>query len=302
MDPKPCAVVASCTDTHPEEIVKLILGVDDLPEATTVEDGIKAYPWHIDTKYYTADVNLCAVEKKTIGSEQFAISVEAVVINFDSNRNDGLNVVESWLAFLREFEPEVQILLCDRCYENPKVGVSRVKAQEWCVEQGFELVELNPELDPEWEEEQDFIETTGIKRVVQAMHAHLWPNLHMKGKPHSLSKSVQSMLNGGAVEDSNKVEVARLGQDLQGIRLEPIDNDQRRTMEERIDELLGDSGSVAGFSSLFEQLYNMKQQVQGLPSEQRKACAEQVVMAFWRAISGDDDDDELAGLSDPGET
>jgi hypothetical protein len=41
---------------------------------------------------------------------------------------------------------------------------------------------LNPDLDPEWEEEQDFIETTGIKRVVQAMHAHLWPNLQMKGK------------------------------------------------------------------------------------------------------------------------
>jgi hypothetical protein len=41
---------------------------------------------------------------------------------------------------------------------------------------------LNPELDPEWEEEQDFIETTGIRRVVQAMHAHLWPNLQMKGK------------------------------------------------------------------------------------------------------------------------
>jgi hypothetical protein len=45
---------------------------------------------------------------------------------------------------------------------------------------------LNPELDPEWEEEQDFIETTGIKRVVQAMHAHLWPNLQMKGKKKHL--------------------------------------------------------------------------------------------------------------------
>lgn len=63
-----------------------------------------------------------------------------------------------------------------------QLSVNYVSVQEWCVEQGFELVELNPELDPEWEEEQDFIETTGIKRVVQAMHAHLWPNLHMKGK------------------------------------------------------------------------------------------------------------------------
>jgi len=182
MERKPCAVVASCTSTHPHEIIKLILGVDELPEPTKFEDGIIAYPWHIDTKYYTADVNLCSVEKKTLGSEQFAMSVEAVVMHFDSNKNDGLTAVESWLPFLKEFEPEVQILLCDRCHENPSVGVCRVAVQEWCVEQGFELVELNPELDPEWEEEQDFIETTGIKRVVQAMHAHLWPNLHMKGK------------------------------------------------------------------------------------------------------------------------
>lgn len=302
MDAKPCAVIASCTELHPEEIIKLILGADDLPEASPVEEGIKAYPWHIDTKYYTADIDLCAVEKKTIGSEQFAASVEALVINFDSNKNDSLEIVDSWMAFLKEFEPEVQILLCDRCYENPETGVGRVKVQEWCVERGFELVELNPELDPEWEEEQDFIETTGIKRVIQAMHAHLWPNLHMKGKPHSLSKSVQSMLNGGVVEDSNKVEAAMLSQELQDIHLEPIDNNHKKTMEERIDDLLGDSGCVAGFSSLFEQLNSMKQQVQGLPSEQRKACAEQVVMAFWRAINSDDEDDELGGLNTPGET
>lgn len=51
-----------------------------------MEDGINAYLWHIDTKYYTADVDLCSVEKKTLGSEQFAVSVEAVVILFDSNK------------------------------------------------------------------------------------------------------------------------------------------------------------------------------------------------------------------------
>jgi hypothetical protein len=67
-------------------LISVILGVDELPEPTQIEDGINAYPWHIDTKYYTADVNLCSVEKKTLGSERFAVSVEAVVIHFDSNK------------------------------------------------------------------------------------------------------------------------------------------------------------------------------------------------------------------------
>ncbi|PSN50392.1 Alpha- and gamma-adaptin-binding protein p34 [Blattella germanica] len=288
MNSKPSAVVASCTDTHPQEIIKLILGVDELPEATQLEDGINAYPWHIDTKYYTTDVNLCSVEKKTLGSEQFAVSVEAVVINFDSNKNDGLAVVESWLSFLKEFEPEVQILLCDRCHENPPVGVPRVAVQEWCVEQGFELVEINPELDPEWEEEQDFIETTGIKR-----------------RPQQLSRTVQSILNGG--EPADNKEVTEMEEALQNVHLESQNEGQEtrnsgfniNEIEDRIDELLGDSGGVAGFSSLFEQLHNMKERVQGLPSDQRKACAEQVVMAFWRAIGGDED--ELDGLNESGD-
>jgi len=66
--------------------ISVILGVHELPEPTKFEDGIIAYPWHIDTKYYTADVNLCSIEKKTLGSEQFAKSVEAVVVHFDSNK------------------------------------------------------------------------------------------------------------------------------------------------------------------------------------------------------------------------
>jgi hypothetical protein len=64
----------------------VILGVDELPEPTKVEEGINAYSWHIDTKYYTTDVNLCSVENKTLASEEFAMSVEAVVIHFDSNK------------------------------------------------------------------------------------------------------------------------------------------------------------------------------------------------------------------------
>nr|CAD7607211.1 unnamed protein product [Timema genevievae] len=267
---------------------RMILDVDDLPEPIILEDGIKAFPWHIDTKYYTADVNLCSVEKKTLDSEEFAVSVEAVVINFDSNILANALVVLSSTAEDGEIEARISCLL--------------YTAQEWCVDQGFELVELDPELDAEWEAEQDFLETTGIKRVVQAMHSHLWPNLRMKGKPQQLSRTVQSMLNGNDLDPT----LSTLGQDLQNLQLDPVTNSNNynanvnTAIEDRIDELLGDSGGVAGFSSLFEQLHNMKACVQGLPSDQRKACAEQVVMAFWHAIGGDEDELEGLGGADGG--
>ena len=57
---------------------------DSFPVATPMMEDIKAYPWHIDTKYYTADIRLCTTESRTIGDKAFADSVQAVVIHFDT--------------------------------------------------------------------------------------------------------------------------------------------------------------------------------------------------------------------------
>jgi hypothetical protein len=62
-----------------------ILAVDDLPECAVLVEEIRCYPWHIDTKYYTTDVLLCTTESRTIGDEEFAARVEAVLIYFDGN-------------------------------------------------------------------------------------------------------------------------------------------------------------------------------------------------------------------------
>jgi len=58
--------------------------VDELPSATHVMEGVYSYPWHVDTKYYTADVLLCTTADRTIGDESFAETVQAFVIMFDS--------------------------------------------------------------------------------------------------------------------------------------------------------------------------------------------------------------------------
>lgn len=67
------------------------------------------------------------------------------------------------------------ILVCERVSEN---GVNRQKAQEWCIKHGFELVELSPEELPE--EDDDFPESTGVKRIIQALNANVWSNVVMK--------------------------------------------------------------------------------------------------------------------------
>ena len=61
-----------------------ILNVSELPEEKAVVESVVSYDWHIDTKYYAADVLLCTTNARTIGDESFADSVQAFVAYFDS--------------------------------------------------------------------------------------------------------------------------------------------------------------------------------------------------------------------------
>ncbi|KAG8228815.1 hypothetical protein J437_LFUL008311 [Ladona fulva] len=310
MDPLPAAVFVSCTRKHPEEIIKLMLSEDGITEPKMMGDNVKAFTWNIDTKYYKTDIYLCSMENKSIENQDFASSVEAVIINFDSNEENGLQTVESWLPFTREFEPEINILLCERCAEDSLHGTSKVKAQEWCVKNGFELVELDPYVASDDEEyELDFKETTGIKRVVQALHAHMWPNLVLKDSSSQVSKTMQNLLNGENIVESkqddlvgtlagnlNKVEITNgmscSSSSANGILAHPV-------LQESVPDL-SSHDLPDNYVDLLDNLQEMKERVQSLPSDQRKAAAEKVVMAFWRALGGDED--EVAGLSDSDET
>ncbi|XP_047594438.1 alpha- and gamma-adaptin-binding protein p34 isoform X1 [Lutra lutra] len=171
----PCAVVTSCSSTFSgDRLVQHILGTEDLV-VEAAADAVRFYPWTIDNKYYSADINLCVVPNKFLITAEIAESVQAFVVYFDSTQKSGLDSVSSWLPLAEAWLPEVMILVCDRVCEN---GVNRQKAQEWCIKHGFELVELSPEELPE--EDDDFPESTGVKRIVQALNANVWSNVVMK--------------------------------------------------------------------------------------------------------------------------
>lgn len=64
-----------------------------------------------------------------------------------------------------------------------------------------------------------------------------------------------------------------------------------------MDDAEGDPGcGDVSFEELFSKFAEMKETAASLPPEQRKAYAEKVTMAFWRAIGGDES--EIAGLGD----
>ncbi|CAF98365.1 unnamed protein product, partial [Tetraodon nigroviridis] len=306
-DTVPCVLITSCDDSFKEEeLVKEILSCKTLPEPVKKEDSVTWYPWSINNKYYTADVRLCVVPSIFEMSSEIAQSSQAFIAYIDTKAKDGLEKLNPWIPIVEELSPEVLILVCERVSDD---GVTRHEAQQWCLGHAFELVELNPQELPD--EDDDFPESTGIKRIIQALNANVWSNVKMKDEhsqsfglmsslvasrhnnPHNCQDSASSnQPGGGSVSEENENTENRANTATQGNTL--VDAMTDLDIQELATLTAGDA-DVDNFERLFTKLKQMKEKASSMPHEQRKVHAEKVAKAFWMAIGGDDD--EIDGLS-----
>lgn len=305
----PCVLVTSSdSNFKEEELIKQILSSKTLPEPIKREETVAWYPWTINNKYYTADVRLCVVPSTFQMSSEIAQSMQAFIAYFDSTAKDGLEKLGPWISVVEDLAPEVLILVCDRVCEN---GVTRHEAQQWCLAHAFELVELNPQELPD--EDDDFPESTGVKRIVQALNANVWSSVEMKdghnqgfglmsslvaarhNNPHSCPQDSQSSslpVEGSLVSEETNHTASSANTDTQGDTV--VDAMTDLDIQELASLTAGDA-DVDNFERLFTKLKEMKDKASSLPHEQRKVHAEKVAKAFWMAIGGDDD--EIDGLS-----
>lgn len=302
----PCILVTSCDSSFKEEeLIRQILGSESLPQATKIEERVSWYPWTINNKYYTADVSLCVVSSPFDMNTEVARSMQAFIVYFDSKTKDGLNSVNSWLSVVEDLAPEVLILVCDHACDS---GVSKQEAQQWCLAHAFELVELNPQDLPD--EDDDFPESTGVKRIVQALNANVWSSVEMKDE-HSqgfglMSSLVASHHNNPRPSQETLSSHSPSNSTDEGTESQRAENNQNNAVDTAVDPMIdidiqelanltaGDA-DVENFERLFTKLKEMKDKASSLPHEQRKVHAEKVAKAFWMAIGGDQD--EIDGLS-----
>ena len=71
-------------------------------------------------------------------------------------------------------------------YSNCNGFFSFITAQQWCISNGWELIELSKTDDDDSGHEDDFPESWGFQRIRQALHAHTWSNLEMNGMSYSI--------------------------------------------------------------------------------------------------------------------
>lgn len=304
MESKPRVVVLSTHEKHGREIVKGILDLECLPNPVVEGEGVECWSWEMENKYYTASVLLTTVPHPEKCLQWILESGEALIIYCDATQNDALDSINSLVENVGEFEPEVQMLVCDSCSsEDGNGGLSRLNAQQWCISNGWELIELNRAQETnneDSEDEDDFPESLGFKRVRQALHAHTWSNLVMKDNNRSsrLNAVLQSVASkddksGKEGQESDEVLYSQLSDltvednntgasPLPGDYLDPM------MMEGCLEKDEGD------FENLFSSFEHLKRTASSLPPDQRRDYAEKVAVAFWRAMGGDED--EVDGL------
>lgn len=230
------------------------------------QDALEYYAWNIQNKYYTTQVLLCVTE--TPGIDIAIEGVEALIVHHDPQAENADQNLEQWSSLISSLtEAEVLLFSCTLITD----AAIRDKVVKWCLHKKFEFIELNRSDEALDISEADFEHNKyGIDRIIEALHAHMWPNMILKGKPSTV---------GEPSSDINEVE-----EQLENVRL-GSDVSERLRMESVLDGIMG--GENADFGELFSQLMAMKKHAASLPTNQRRIAAEQLVTAFWKAMGGD---------------
>ncbi|XP_031827357.1 alpha- and gamma-adaptin-binding protein p34 [Nomia melanderi] len=239
-------------------------------EKLSNQDYFEYYLWNIQNKYYKTQVLICVTENP---SPDISIDgIEALIVHHDPQAEDAEENLKQWMPIITSLaEAEVLLFSCNFITDV----LIRDKVIKWCLQRKFELIELNK---PDTDASESDVEHNkyGIDRMIEALHAHMWPNMIMKGKPSNTEEHRP---------DLNKVE-----EQFENIKL-TRDSTERLPMENMLDGIMGEENT--DFGELFSQLMAMKEHAASLPTNQRRIAAEQLVTAFWKAMGGDPSETEL---------
>ncbi len=295
------AVFLNCDNrpfAHESQFDELFLdfcGTDQLPKYPEQTGEITAYRLTLNTKYYSAEVSLCKLSELRVDCKSLWEAVDVLILFFGG---DDLHQLEPSSLLIDRWSPKTLILVCQRLiHDEPK----RSEIVSWCIGKGFEIVELDP--DEEFREDAAQCgEAIGIARIQQILEAHPWPNMQMKErfpeKEHlkRIAQDTEAIASAQS-DDVLKQEFMEKATISGAERSEKRCGTAERLLAEDEERMLAgclDPGG-ASFEELFAKFAALKQSAETMPGQERKAHAEKVTLAFWRAVGGDEA--EIDGLS-----
>eukprot|EP01118_Nematostelium_gracile_P001262 TRINITY_DN1131_c0_g1_i2.p1 TRINITY_DN1131_c0_g1~~TRINITY_DN1131_c0_g1_i2.p1 ORF type:complete len:365 (+),score=123.75 TRINITY_DN1131_c0_g1_i2:56-1150(+) len=138
---------------------------------------LDCFPWTIDTKYYSAKVEFLIFDvesSKPISNDlmtHFGEISEALIFMVTTNESQSLHILNQFTELIEEHMPSV--LMCAGDEEKSTIS-------QWCVDNGVEFVPMKD--ISENEKEGPFQEVFGKDRIVEALHATMWPNMDYKSE------------------------------------------------------------------------------------------------------------------------
>lgn len=228
-------LIVSCCDDSTDGLVKEIV---DSPSVSPVDvsEGVQAFPWAVETKYYTATIYLHTTSASVVDYDDSAENIHGLIVLFNPNQKGTLEQADKWIKKCR---CDVMLLVCGRCPSAAEPqGLSRQQVLEWCVERSCELIETQPS------DEDDEEDATGVRRIVEALHAHPWPQLEMKDEVPGPSRA------------GNRHS-----------RLSSGDSGEASTDLKLFSEAMAKDGDDVSFEELFAKFKDMKVQADKLSGE-----------------------------------
>ncbi|KAG2429360.1 hypothetical protein HXX76_011126 [Chlamydomonas incerta] len=206
---KPLVLVAGAQSVGKTSLVRAFSG-----SAAPVGSPDGTVQWHIDTKYYRTDVDVRECPDATIEASTSG-QPEALVLAFSLKEPKTFATAQAVASRFDLEAVEVKLLIGTHADSLAPTSGSAAeletaeqptwfqKAADWSIENGFELIiccPTVPAVDAALTLDGD---RQGVARVVEALQAHMWPNLELleKGKEAAAVGPTAASAAAGASSD-----------------------------------------------------------------------------------------------------
>ena len=181
--------------------------------------GSASHVIHIANKYYTAEVNVVMCAPDALDQQLAAVcashSIEGVIFVTARNNTDAVRQLEK-VSQIQE-GPDIRMCVVDTTERIPDMDSWRRALTFVCSEHCTECCEVSLEdqgLDEQLHTDED---PEGCKRVLEALGAHIWPE--MTPVPHQQKAAPRSQPAPANSTDALRVEASdRIMRDMQGAR------------------------------------------------------------------------------------
>ncbi|GAB5589749.1 hypothetical protein Unana1_04649 [Umbelopsis nana] len=255
------------------DIVKQLLTESQCKVPEDLNDSSQMIPWTIDTKYYTASVDIWldhiesdaeeAVKAFVDDKNGICEVVDCLVLVFRKDEPESFDDLKLWTAFVEKCDPSVKIVVGTSSELPPK---NMDDVENWCTNNMFVYVDADEK--QQIKSEDEFGDKVGIPLLLETLEANLWDGLVLKSSSQAPSEI-----------DTARLQMLDLGlEDEDGDFTDLPSEKDIRKMQQELFGAFDDPND--GLDQAFAKIQNLRELGANLPDNERRKLAAEVALSF----------------------